>query len=581
MIDQITEQAHSVVGNALNTLGYEVASVDLDVYPQATDAIIATPIAFQIANQHGENPNEVSSELVENMDVSETYFSDVSSTGPYINFYAKDEWYSAVLESSTEADFGSNIDAEPKNLSVEHTSVNPTGPLHVGRVRNSILGDCISNMLEFVGHSVSRDYYVNDAGLQVAMLVWGYNNINENSLPEPETDADDSDLVRYYREASEILDKDTLKEVQKGESENVENSNEYEVIQILLGLESGDDEIQSMVDDVVNKMLNSQLDSLENLGISFDNFTFESEYLDTTGLENLMDSLKESGDSFTENGAWKIDLGDYDIDKDFVFERSNETTLYGTRDILYHNEKIQEYDEGIVILGEDQELQAKSVRAIVDMIGNDASCLPVVHHAFVQTTEGGMSTRQGEGDFLYEVLERAENKAHEAIQNQDVENEGSVVEDVTVGALRYNIVSKKRQQLTTFDVNRAVSVQSQTGPSVQYAYARMNGIIQQATGIEESADVKYLTEDSSYELIEKLSEFPSVISESVDEMDPHPLAVYTKELKESFNEFYRDCPVTNAESPDIASARMAVVSASYDVMETALELLGIPLIEDM
>jgi arginyl-tRNA synthetase len=579
MINIILQQAESVIQDAIQGADFShEEQISFDIFPEASDSSLATPVCFEIANQHGLNPQVVATEIVENVELDETFFERVVATGPYVNFYFDDEWYQNVLNEALEQSFGSNLVSNPKNMSVEHTSVNPTGPLHIGRVRNSIIGDCLCNILEFAGHDVSRDYYVNDAGLQVAMLVWGYNNFDEEELPEPENDADDSRLVRYYRKASEVLDKNTIKEIQHG---NTGDSNEYDVIQILLGLEQGNDEIESMVDDVVSKMLNSQLNSLKNLGIEFNNFTYESEYLATQDLDNLMKSLKESNSSYKDNGAWKINLEDYDIDKSLVFERSNGTTLYGTRDILYHIEKTKEYDEGVLILGEDQEIQAKSVRAVVELMGYDSSKLPVVHHAFVQTPEGGMSTRQGEGDFLYEVISRTEEKALEAAEDNNVKKQENVVRDVAIGALRYNIVSKKRQQLATFDVNRAVSVQSQTGPSIQYAYARMNGIIEQTEKTQPSVDFGSIEESSAYELVEKLSAFPKVIRDSIEEMDPHSLAVYAKELKQSFNAFYRDCPVKNAESDETGSARMAIVLATYNVMDAVLELLGIPSIENM
>jgi arginyl-tRNA synthetase len=580
MIEKIEEQSKQIIRDAVVQTDYDINKFPINIFPEASDATVATPVSFQIANKNKASPEEVAENISNSIYLEDTYFSSVETSGPYINLFASDEWFSEVLSNSLSEEYGKNLVNEKLNIGVEHTSVNPTGPLHIGRVRNSIIGDCISNVLEYAGHRVSRDYYVNDAGLQVAMLVWGYHNYEESELPEPDIDSDDCRLVRYYRKAASELDTDIIKSIQQNNIDDPEKYKENAVIEILHGLENGDTETVESVSDVVNTMLSSQLESLNDLGVTFDEFTYESDYLNTPELEKLLLDLKSSEMTFKENGAWKINLEDHNIEKDFVFERSNGTTLYGTRDILYHIDKSNTYDESILILGEDQEVQAKSVRAVMEVLGYDSSNLPVIHHAFVQTPEGGMSTRQGEGDFLYEVRSRAEQKAHQAIDKHEVEDIESVVKDVVKGSLRYNIISKKRQQLATFDVERAVSVQSQTGPSIQYAYARMNGIIEN-TNYNTNTDLDCIQNPVSYNLVEVLSKFPKVIKETIKSSDPHHLATYAKELKDVFNDFYNNCPVSNEDNEDLASVRYTLTIASKNVMGSVLDLMGIPKIRNM
>lgn len=576
MMEKLKNQSQSLIQAAINSLGYEYNNPTLDILPEASNASIATPVAFKIAQEEGNNPQDIAEDIVNSMDFSDyDYIKNAENHGPYINIYATDVWFNQVITSAIDDDYGKNIITNKKTISVEHTSVNPTGPLHIGRTRNSVLGDTIANLLEFVGHNVTRDYYVNDAGLQVSKLVWGVNHYSEDKLEEPNTKNKDSDLVRYYRKANFGLDNDILTKLQKGEVPDEDHENEKEVIDILQGLESGDQETINMVREVVEEMLKAQVGSLDMINISFDNFTYETEYMISDETEWLLEKLKEMEITEKKNGAWVVELED----QDFVFQRSNGTTLYGTRDILYHIDKTEAYDESIIVLGEDQELQADSVHSIVGMLGYDRKKLSAVHHAFVNTPEGGMSTRLGEGDFLYDVMERSKEKSQQAT-NKELDEK--TVEDIAVGSLRYNLLSKKRKQLVTFDADQAVSVKSQTGASVQYAYARLCGIKENAeTDVGDNADLSSLSHSSEIQLAQKLSLLPLKIQSSIDDYEPQVLAVYAEELKELINQFYKDCQVSGIDDESKKKARISLVIASMNVLESLMSILGMPAIEEM
>lgn len=578
MIENIKSECGNTVLSQAKSLGYgDYQDADLNLYPGSSDAVIASNISFKIGQNNDLNPVEVAENIASSISTSELeHVSEVVSTGPYINFHPSEEWMEKTTDYFGSVKGENILDIDKNKVSVEHTSVNPTGPIHIGRFRNSVLGDTLSNLLEYVGHNVTRQYYVNDAGLQVAMLTWGYNQFDEADLPAPNCGSDACDLVRYYRKASDSLSKDGLKHVQQnGESEQYKS--ESEVISILQGMENGDEDVQEMVTEVVEPMLNSQVSSLEEFGITFDEFTFESEYLNTEELSGLIDDLKGLEQSVKSDGAWCVKI---DEDSMFVFQRSNGTTLYGTRDILYHIDKFSRFDETTLVLGEDQEYQAQNVQKCLNLLGSSTDDHTVVHHAFVETPEGGMSTRQGEGDFLYEVFKKTYENAKKAIDNDSIGDQEAVAEKTTVGSLRYNILSKKRQQLTTFDAGQAVDVNARTGPSVQYAYARLNGIIEQVDQ-DISLDSFTVSEQEEINLIYKLSEYPLVLQEAIDDNEPQEIAVYLQQLQQAINKFYNSCPVTSAENEDIMSTRVKLVESTIRVFGDCLEILGIPKIEEM
>lgn len=577
MIGDVETQVQEKLGETLSNMGYDGYNIGLDIMPESSDSILASSVCFQIAQDNNRNPSRVAKEICDNIENPEN-IGNIKSTGPYINFYADNEWYKSVVSKSKKDNFGSNL-VDGKDISVEHTSVNPTGPLHIGRVRNSILGDSLANILSFYGHSVTRDYYVNDTGLQVAVLTWAYENYSETELSEPEYEGDHYDLVRYYQKAFEKLDTELIKEIQQGDVPISADYKETDVVKILKGLENDDDKTKERVTQVVSDMLHAQLQSLENIGISFDNFTRESKYMSSRKLNNLLSELKKLENAEKLDGAWSLKFND--IDKPFIFERSNGTTLYGTRDIAYHIDKIENHDEVVLVLGEDQELHINSVKKALDYLGYDREVVNVVHHAFVRTPEGGMSARQGEGDFIEDVLESATNKALDIMNDRDISNKQDIAEDIATGALRYNILSKGRLQLSTFDAENAVSVQSQTGPGIQYTYARLFGILNNTDEAESEFHPKDVEKEVSLRLLDKISYFPYVLSEVCDDMEPHNLTVYMKDLHEEIKKFYQECPVKNAESEKIRSNRLHIVVCAINVLGTSMDLLGIPKIEKM
>lgn len=578
MIESIKSECSTAILSQTKSLEYgEYQDAELNLYPESSTAVVASNISFKIGQDHNLNPVEVAENIATGVDANKmNYVSDVTSTGPYVNFHPSVSWLEETVDYLGSVSGSNIIDITEKDVSVEHTSVNPTGPIHIGRFRNSVLGDVISNLLEYVGHDVTRQYYVNDAGLQVAMITWGFNKYDESDLPEPDCNSNDCDLVRYYRKASENLSENGLKHVQKNGKSN-EYQSESEVISILQGMESGDADVQEMVTEVVEPMLKAQVSCLEEFGIEFDEFTFESEYLNTQDIFDLIDNLKNLEESVKSEGAWCVKSDDNNL---FVFQRSNGTTLYGTRDIMYHIDKFSRFDETMLVLGEDQEYQSQNVQNCLNLLGHSTENHTVVHHAFVETPEGGMSTRQGEGDFLYEVFGKTYENAKKAIDNGSISDKESVAKKTTIGSLRYNILSKKRQQLTTFDAEAAVDVNARTGSSVQYAYARLNGIIQNVEQ-DVSLDSFTVNEVDEINLIYKLSEYPLVLQDAIDDNEPQEIAVYLQQLQQAINKFYNSCPVNSADSKEIMSTRLKIVESTIRVFGDCLDILGIPKIEEM
>jgi arginyl-tRNA synthetase len=578
MINLVEDEVLSLFNNCLNSLGYGGYDLDFDYFPESSNSVLATTIAFEISNNSDTNPSEIANDIVSFLDVgSLDYVSEINNKGPYINVFASKNWYSEVVSSSKSDFYCSDFIEDDVCIGLEHTSVNPTGPLHIGRVRNSVIGDSLSNILDFAGFDVTSEYYVNDAGLQVAILVWGFNNYNEDDLSDLEYDSASYDLVRYYRKASKDLDEDVLAKLQKDEdiSSDFDISNEKEVIGILTGLENGYEDVIDMVKNVVSKMLDSQIDSLNNIGVDFDNFKFETDIMFKQEMDDFVYKLKNNEYSKKLNGAWVIDSEKKNIDN-FVFERSNGTSLYGTRDLLNQIEKLDDYDKVILVLGEDQKLHMNSVKSILDLLGYSSQNINTVYHSFVQ----GMSTRKGDGEFLENVLDEITKNSKKMIDDSKIKNSEEIAEKVAIGSLRYNLLSKSRSQNIKFNLDDLSSFKSSSGTSIQYSYTRLSGVLDK---IDTSPEFNYsvLNKDIEYDLIKKISEFKLILEDCIDSKDPHKLASYVDELHSLVNQFYRDCNVKNEESLDKKKTWISLVVSVKNVMSLVFDLLGLPKLEKM
>jgi arginyl-tRNA synthetase len=284
-----------------------------------------------------------------------------------------------------------------------------------------------------------------------------------------------------------------------------------------------------------------------------------------------------------EEDAWQLDLPDFE--KTLVFLRSDGTSLYTTRDLAHHEWKFDNYDRAVTVLGEDHKLQAGQLRSALDLLGNDVDRLETVIYSYVDLPEGGMSTREGTGVDLDDLLDESIARAREEVEDRmadrlrgddltedDVER---IARQVGIGAVRYDIVSKQPTKGITFEWDRALDFEAQSAPYVQYVHARCRGIEGEAEGIEPDPDVSALSSDAERELLSTIARFPGVVEAAAEAHEPHRIATYTREVADRFNGFYRECPVVTADDERTRAARLALVVAARHTVANALDILGV------
>jgi len=574
-------EVEEALATALATLDLPIDDLGVEDPPEDVPASLASSVAFRLAGEVGAPPPQVAADIASEIDVSDAeYVGEVTTQGPYVNFHVSEAFYADTLRAAADAEYG-RLDDRDTSVVVEHTSANPTGPVHVGRARNPILGDAIARCLDYAGYDVERHYYVNDAGRQVAVFTWAYETFDEADLPDPERDRPDYDLVRYYRKGNQYLEEADPEAVEAAESE---------IESIMQGLEAGDDDAYDRVGRVVDQVLSGMRQSLERLPAEFDAFVKETEFIRDGRADDVVERLKESEYAVYEDDAWQLDLSSFGFEKNLVFLRSDGTTLYTTRDLAHHEWKFENFDRAVTVLGEDHKLQADQLRAALEVLGNDTSHLRSTFYSWVNLPEGGMSTREGTGvdldDLLDESIARAreevESRVESRIRDDDLDEDDieRIARQVGIGAVRYDIVSKQPTKGITFEWERALDFEAQSAPYVQYVHARCCGIIDEAERAGHAVDPDAVDPDvldapEERALLRSIARFPATIEEAAADLQPHVVATYTRDFAETFNAFYRECPVLSADDAAVRTARLALVDAARHTVANALDALGV------
>ncbi len=458
-------------------------------------------------------------------------------TNKFINVTYGNNYYCTLILDSIDEGSLFTFERKEKRILVEHTSANPTGPLHIGRARNSIIGDTIARILRKYGFEVTTEYYMDDIGTQVEALLLGTEKFKDDNYTEA--------YRKYFAEID-------------SHREEVENAMKM--------AESGNEKFIAESKKRLEVFLYDLLKDLEDLNIFFDGFTWESRFILDGSVKVVLDNLKEHLKD--DEGAKYIQRGE---DKIYLM-RSNGTSLYFTRDIAYHILKSRNYDLSIDVLGEDHKDHFKNLTYILGILGIHST--EAVFYSFVVTKKGKMSTRRGNvvtlRDLISESIELAEDEIRKRRTDLDEKTVGEIARKIGTAAVRYNMIKFAPEKPITFDWDEALNFEGEAAPFIMYSYARASSILKKASG---SGTLNKQFLDREAELLKEISRFPEVVKDAAERRRPDRIAKYSYELSSTFNQFYRDCPVIG----DIENyqKRVNITKAFKLTMDQIFDLLGI------
>ncbi|MDR1819580.1 MAG: arginine--tRNA ligase [Methanobrevibacter sp.] len=564
MYYKIIEESKEILKKGLKKLKLEIPEeIKLEFPPNSDMGDLASTISFELAKKLKKSPVEISQIIVRKLDYSE-YFKKIEAKGPYINFFIDYDKLSKDFLAEIDENYGS-LKSKDFKVILEHTSANPNGPLHIGHIRNGIIGDCLSRLLKTAGNDVVTQYYVNDMGRQIAMIIFGVKELNlkideENSL---KTDHQIGDL--YFQVNQELNKNPAIKN---------------KVDMLIKEYESGKDlSLNNLFEKYVNYCLKGVKETLLKLNIYHDEFVWEGQFVRNGEVGNVINFLIDSGHT-KENEALYLDLEDFGIDKELVLKRSDGTSLYSTRDLAYHIKKFKLGNLVIDILGSDHKLVSKQLGIALEILGEKVP--EVIFYEFITLPEGSMSTRRGvfisSDDLIDEAIKRSYKELKQRRPELNSKNIDKISQIIGIGAIRYYIAKLSPEKHITFKWDDALNFEKGC-VSIQYAHARACKLLNKSNrynngNLNVSIDEinNWNLDKSEIELIRLLAKFPLVIEESVKVLRVHLIAHYAQDLATAFNKFYKSKKVIGDENE---LARLLLVDKTKITIKNALNILGV------
>ena len=525
---------------------------------------IAFP-TFSLAKTERKAPQIIAADIAEKIDTA--HFDKVVATGPYVNFFlSKAEISGQVIKEVIKdgADYGQQNEGNNQNITIDLSSPNIAKPFSVGHLRSTVIGDALSNIFRKIGYNTIKINHLGDWGKQFGLLMVAYKKWGSQEAVE--ANPIDELLKLYVRINAEIENDPSLDE---------------EGRLWFKKLEDGDPEATELWQWFRDESLTEFNRIYELLGVEFDSLNGEAFYNDK--MDEGIQILEEKGLLQESKGASIVDLEDFNLPPAMI-KKSDGATLYITRDIATAIYRARTYNfvKNVYVVGQEQANHFRQLKAVLKKMGFDWSD-DMIHVDFGLVTKNRqkLSTRKGNIILLEPTLLEAISRAKSQIEakNPDLENKEAVARAVGVGAVKFYDLKTDRRNGYDFDLEAMVSFEGETGPYIQYAYARIQSILRKAN-FQPDAEATYsLNDPESWEIIKLLQDFGRVVKRAADNYEPSLIAKYAISLAQAFNKYYAHTRILD-ESPE-RDSRLALSYSTAVVLKEALRLLGVEAPEKM
>lgn len=553
----------SNISSVLNIGEDEVIRL-LEIPPRPEMGDYAFP-CFSLAKTLRKAPNVIAGELKEQLQIKEVERIEV--LGPYLNFFLdKTQFLSETVADilSKGETYGTSETGEGKTVIVEYSSPNIAKPFHVGHLFTTVIGNSLAKIFKSQGYKTERINHLGDWGTQFGKLISGYERwVDLEKLKETPIE----ELNRIYVKFHEEADKDpSLNDEARAHFKNLEDGKEYEV-----KLWKEFRELSLMVFNRV----------YEELGVEFDSYAGESFYGDK--MDEVVDILEEKGILTESNGAQVVMLDEYNMPPTII-KKADGATIYATRDLAaaIYRKRTYDFYKNIYVVGTPQSLHFRQVFKTLELAGFEWA-KDCVHVGFGLVKFPGkmMSSRKGDVVLLDDLLKEAVVTAGKIIldKNPNLKDKEEVAKKVGIGAVIFTYLKNGREKDIIFDWDEILSFDGETGPYVQYTYARAKSILRK-NETHGDADLTVLSGMEEFELSKTLAAFSGAVNQAMEKYEPSVITRYVLQVAKDFNKFYNNCPINSAEE-SVKKARLQLVEATTVVIKNALALLGIETVEEM
>ena len=582
----------SIAIKALEDL-YKVNITTVEIQPTRSDFEgDLTIVVFPLLKSIKTSPMELANKLGEYIIAGENSFTSFNVVSGFLNIIVSDDYYLNRFNSiKDKSDFGFIKPTSSNCTMVEYSSPNTNKPLHLGHVRNNLLGYSVSQILKASGRNVLKTQIINDRGIHICKSMVAWTKFGKGETPESTSVKGDKLVGKYYV----LFDKEYKKQisllVENGNSEEDAKKNAailVEAQKMLLKWEAGDDEVVKLWKTMNEWVYKGFTQTYKTLGVDFDNYYYESEtYL--LGKEFIKQGLTENVFFKKEDGSIWCDLTEDGLDEKIVL-RSDGTAVYMTQDIGTAIQRVKDYpniNSMVYTVGNEQDYHFKVLFLILKKLGFDwADDLFHLSYGMVDLPSGKMKSREGTvvdaDDLLHEMTTTARDISLELGKLEDLneEEKNKVFQLIGQGALKYFILKVDPKKRILFDPKESVDFQGNTGPFIQYSYVRIQAILRKIDeiGVE---DYNGKVEPIEKDLIKQLLMFPAAIQKAANIHSPALIANYLYDLVKVFNSFYHSSPILKTSFEDRKMFRLQLSKAVSFTIKNALELLGIGVVQKM
>ncbi len=561
-----TKIAELILKN-VNELSMDEVMGLIEIPPKPEMGDFAFP-CFRLAKTMKKAPQIIASDIKDAIgDVD--FLDEIQVLGAYLNFFVnKETFVKSMIDKAMEENFGGSDIGNDKTICIDYSSPNVAKNFHVGHLRTTIIGNSLYKIYSKLGYNVVRINHLGDWGTQFGKLIvaykaWGNEEtVKENGIAE---------LMRLYVKFHEEAEKNPeLNDQARAWFNKMEN---------------GDEEALKIWQWFKDISLIEYKRTYDLLGIEFDSYNGESFYRDKTA--DIVERIQSANLLAESEGAKIVDLSEYDMAPCLILKNDG-SSIYATRDLaaIFYRKETYNFVKCLYVTGQEQKLHFSQVFKVVELLGNDWAKDQLIHipYGLVSLEGAKLSTRSGNIIYAEDILLEAISKIRDIIEekNPNIPNKDETAKMIGVGAVLFNDLYNQRIKDVSFKWEKLLNFDGETGPYVQYTYARCASILRKVENYspDKNIDCSLITDSEAMDLLKEISRFPKVILDASEKYEPSIVARFAVDVAQAFNKYYNACRI-NVEEDDLRNARVTLVYLTKKTIKDALLLLGIQCPEQM